>query len=488
MKDLNTAATLFNGILRPNFFGLLSSANKNGNFIMLWVIDDLYGDKLDANGIDREIIVNAVDDHLKRYKNLEIDDEETQAALEGETITQIKSTKDKARSFIRDLVDKGWLDEEILPDYTVTESRSDGFNAVFGALKNLVLEDIAMNEYSTPIIQIYNSLQNLDPQNRVQTIEMISSSRRQITKDLNSINSKIKRFINRALSNPKQSEKEMLEELLTRYVTLPAYRSFLNLIGENNVLKFVGQINIKIRKLWEEDREPYIRDLVKVKGYDISTPEAMNASFARAEKEIGDVLFGTIALFNDLSLTLRDLSKRNERYVTVSRAKLNFGINNAHDLSKDINNLLKMIKAKDKNGTFSYTDHFPITMTRYLSEDSIYSPRTYRGRLPSQVETNIREKNVDSVSRFELLAEKRGKYTKEQIIAFVEKSLAGRKEMLASQIQVENEDDAIKLVMIPVFSTKEHIPYRVQKLRGQTFEQGEYLIDEFKIVKRGKER
>lgn len=472
MVKLDQCLTLFGSLIPVNFFGILSGPNQVSNFVLLWEIDDFFGDSI--NGIEKDTLANHVDSFISSNKTIKI------AGNDPEHPDQVASpSRAKASSFVKDLIDRGWLEEE-QSGFKSFERRSDGFVNVFGALKNLVVGQDTQEEYSTSLLSIYNAVCLHETQNFVEIIEGIKKDREDLVKELKSIDSKVKRFIQKALNGKEKNDKELLDTLLDKYQSEPYVRALLHLNLQENPAKFRHDIISGLERFETFDLEDIVTAFVMAKRGNLE-----GDAYVKARNEyrviVLDILHATEETVDGLSSQVESIMKRNASYVTSTRQILTFRLNHGENINGMIDSTLRKIKAKDSRSSFDYTPFFPVPFFHQIDVDSIYKSRKMAAKAPKEVTRTKREINPLLLEEAKRLAEYQSKFTREAVESFVLVSLDGKESIRASEIKVTNDDDALRLLMVPVFGSQIDSLYSVSRpdetrFNGYLFNMNDFLI------------
>jgi hypothetical protein len=480
MSGINQGLSLFNEVLSPNFFGILTGANQARNFVLLWDLDDYFGDSI--NGVERSQIVQHVDDFLSANHMTEVGDEGDENSSFAQSEGQVSTSRVRASIFVKNLVDRGWLEEEQV-GFTSYERRSDGFVSVFGALKGLVLGQNSQEEYSTALISIYQTVSFHSPKTFVQTIEDIKTNREILVANLKSIDSKIKRFIHKALNGPEKDDKELLDTLLIKYQTQPYYRALVHLNLEENPSKFQASILEGLERMETTHLDAIVTAFVTTKEDNLQGEEYINAR-NKYQSFVLDILRKTEQTISTLSAQVDSIFERHSRYVTSTREILSFRLNHGKNISGLIDAALRKIKAMDEMGTFDYSKVFPVPYFHEIDSDSLYKSRKIAARAPKQVEMAIRTVDPTLAEEAKRLGEYQNKFTREAVELFILTSLGERSEMKASDIKVDNIDDALRLLMAPIFGSQLDSKYSVSPKSGSRFDSFGFNMDDYVISRK----
>ena len=208
---------LFN-IINSNFFGLLSGQNKAVNFLLLCETDRAFGSSLTM--LSRKKLVDVLGEYIRTYQIGNVGDigesPEHEFGIPEDTDPEDKgnSPREKAGAFVHSLEARGWLEREIDENFNPIVTRTGAFIAVFNALLGLLRDEDDPNEYSASLLSLYRNVENFDYQNATASLQAIQSDSAALSRSLLSINSRIKRFVGKAMGDNTLSEKQILHRLM----------------------------------------------------------------------------------------------------------------------------------------------------------------------------------------------------------------------------------------------------------------------------------
>jgi hypothetical protein len=482
MKKLNQSLSLFGDVIPPNFFGILSGVNQARNFVLLWELDDYFGDSID--GVNRDEIVQHVDSFISRNNMLDIG-AEAYAQAKGHEETVSSASRIRASLFVKDLIDRGWLEEEQI-GFSSLERRSDSFVAVFGALKGLVLGQDTQDEYSTALLNIYQIVSLHDSNTYVETIESIKKNREDLVAELKSIDSKIKRFINKALGGPEKGDKELLDNLVIKYRSQPYYRALIHLNEKENPYKLRFDILKGLERYETVDLEDIVTVFVKAKRGDLSGDDYSKARGEYREYVL-KILHDTERTIDTLGEQVEAISRRNGSYISSTKEILNFRLNHGKNINGLIDSILRQIKTIDTEEKFDYSKAFEVPFFHQVDTDSLYRSRKVAAKAPKQISVKRTVADSALIEEAKRLSEYQSKFTREAVEDFVIKSMGDKSSIRASEIKVKSIDDALRLLMVPVYGNTEDSAYSVAKPSGNRFNGFMFNMDDFIISRKEKQ-
>lgn len=463
-------------ILNPNFFGILSGKNKTTNVLLIFETKRIFSSSLT---IYKDQLVNSLGEFMKIMNIQEIDEiEDEELYFDDE---EEDNERGKASRFIKDLINRGWLEIDQDEQLNFIVSRTDGFIKITDALLQLINEDVAPNEYSSAVLNLYQTCKNFDYRNPTSTIETMDKTNKEIENNLLSINSKIKRFINRAMSDKNSSEKEILTKLTVDYQKLPSYIAFHNLLTRNNPDKYIETIFSCLDDL----RNPSVigtllEDYVIVKGLDINDVSSYN----KARKYFFEVFDNIEFTMNHIASSLNLISARNTTYVTSSKNRIRFRLNNEYDIKGAINSLLKIVKDYETPNEEDLYSEFNLYSYGQVDNKSLYKPRNLSKIAPKKVPLIVKTTNPTLQEKAKEFLKNKNMYSIEAINEFVRKNTINKSKAYIKEFKVENMEEFIKLMLVPVYSSSSMSIYSISKPINETIIINGFKMKNYSVIKK----
>ena len=185
-------ASIFD-VISPAFFSLLSSPNKETNFLLISKADQSFGKSIT---IDRRKLVDDLADFIRVMHISSVD--EAYSEEEPET-SEGQNPQTKANNFVRNLELKGWLDRDQDDDLNPIVQRTDAFITIYAAICELLENETNAKEFATPLLKLYRDLKNFDMANATASMQAVETDSKDLERALLSINSRIKRLVSKAM-------------------------------------------------------------------------------------------------------------------------------------------------------------------------------------------------------------------------------------------------------------------------------------------------
>lgn len=226
MRDIN----IFE-VVPENFFVPLSSPNKLMYMNIISLIYKLVQNGL-SYGIDKEILVDEIEDYLVGI-NYDLVNEEEE---------QLTSNREKAGSLIRKLIDCGWIYPETTNNYKQIINFQDYAVVILESFIKVVNKESL--EYQGNIISIYSMLYSNEKAGIV--IKHAFENTKGIIIGLKTLNANIKKYMDR-LTKQKTPE-EIMQEFFGNYTKEVIDKSYHRLKTSENVSKYRPKIIAKLNE------------------------------------------------------------------------------------------------------------------------------------------------------------------------------------------------------------------------------------------------
>ncbi|KAB8122021.1 MAG: hypothetical protein BGWL_c0720 [Candidatus Phytoplasma cynodontis] len=438
-------------IIPNNFFQLLTSTNKNIYVDCLLILEKLLN-QTEYSHIDKNVAIKALENYFNNKSDLILEDENYNKEV-------IINNRQKAFKIIYMLKKNGWLGEERINHSTINLNFFDYSLEMINFFKK-TLNDIK-KESIGDIYSIYSLLKFFLIEKNYATFHEVILKTQNLIIKLQILKANIYRFYHQLLNiSFKNNIKEILEQLLLDYKKNFFDYSYYSLKTNDNFFKYKRKINFfleKIQKNKEYNNFLYT-ELLKIN----------NISFSKASETINFEIENIKQNFMKIDKLIEIIDKKNEQYLQKACEKILF-FNNLRDNSKNILNFIIKIIFENK---IEYQKFFHFQYIRNLDKMSLYKPRFCKReinispliQINSKIEKNIKKKK-------DIFLNKDYFYNKQNINIFVEKILKTKNPLKASDINLENNKNITRLILIYLYShsTKEKNNYKIKRLNKKVY-------------------
>ncbi len=377
-----------------NFFSLLASPNKVVYFDCLVILFKAYEDA-SILGVEKKYIVELLTDHLDNVGEKLIDEDED----EEET----NDSQSRAYKVLRKLEYHGWIDIDVNNDYEELISFRDYAITVTEALMNIKVHDYGddggdffeetASEFKGYIYTIYSLLLNKETIEYGFLIDQVYKNTKYFMRELRKLDVRMKDFIKAIVDS--SEIKELMENLITYKVEL-FDKSYYRLKTSDNVNKYRLFIVNSLKEI--------VEDAAAVEA--ISLSHRYNNLFEKeaAIKAMKDI-YEIIDLFNSLDDFIGEIDKKNKTYLNSTIGKIQFLLNDEADISGKLNQILKYISDKNKQGRVNeaiknIAPLYSLNTLKGLNQNSLYTQRgVYKKFEPARLDTTAKTQ-IDINSTF----------------------------------------------------------------------------------------
>ncbi|MGL5066473.1 MAG: Wadjet anti-phage system protein JetA family protein [Sarcina sp.] len=437
-------------VVPEKFFVPLSSLNKS---LYIEVISLLYNSVQNglSYGIEKEIMVSAIEDFLEG-QNVEM-------ILEEEE--ECKNTREKANLVLRNLIQYGWIYSEVTINYkTIINFHDYSITMIETFLKLVNKESV---EYRGNIITIYTLLVSGEDRNAWITLRQVYENTKEIITSLKSLNSNIKKYMDNLTQ--KMKVEEILEDLFGKYTREVLDKSYHKLKTSENISRYRPKI---IEILYEKlGNEEFLNSAISVYIEDV---EAISSEDAK--EEISEMIVSIINAFNDIDDITNEIDIKNTKYIRASVTRAKFLLNNSKDMVGVLKDILEFTCSEYKKEELSLTADsidivsgiFSMYIQGYYDETSLYiSNEGKKSFKPSKVQT-IEINPEERKNKLEAFKKKQSeKYSPKKVNQLVEKLLGEKSMIEASEIEINNKEDYIKIIYISVYANNHFSKYKIKR-------------------------
>lgn len=452
-------------VIDEHFFVPLASPNK----LVYWeCICKLFAvmDYQLSFGVERDALV----EELQYYF------EQTQAAeLEGEDV-EGKSARDKANWMLRKLENYGWIDIETDKSYVQRINFKEYAVKVIRTL--LEIAEGKQIEYQGYIYTIYSLVRSKTDNPGIVLLSIVENTDMLIT-GLKNLSSSIKHYIDELTRY--KTPAEIMDVLFNDYIENIVDKAYHRLLTSDNVSKFRPEI---IERLESKSRsESYVdkasEELAGIR--EISKDEA--------EELVYHYIHQVIDAFQNMDEILSEINRKNTQYQRAAINRAKFYLIGGEDVRGQIKEILSGMNeainrdTMDLNGIYriGFMDELiRIYSSAVLDEKSFYTP--IEGKKVFEPEILLEEEPEQEFrnEKIRWMLEKLARVLNpEKVNKYVEKQLGDRREMLASELPLENTDDFVKIIYIRLYGQRKNMRYIIAV--KDMIKKGGYRFKDFTI-------
>lgn len=456
-------------IVPENFFGPLAAPGK----IIYWeCICRLFAvtSRQLSFGVERDILVEELKYYFESPMAADFPREEPEE-------TEGLSARDKANYMLRRLEGYGWIYTDV--DYSYVQRVNFRDYAIQIVRTLMSVSDERRTEYQGYIYTIYNLVRAGGSNPGLGLLQIVDNMDALIT-GLKSLNANIKRYIDELTRHSTVSE--ILNALLNDYYSNVVDKAYHRLITSDNVSKFRPEILEKLDS-WSRNQR-----FLNAASREIAQLQEIPEEDAR-EKVLG-YLHDLTDAFRRMDEILEEINKKNTRYQRAAINRARFLLSSSEDIRGQLKDILSCMNGKIQEKGLDYNAVYELEETDrlirlfawdYLDTDSLYSPTEGRKEFaPQPMPVIVADEAARSEKRRRMKEKLEQILTPEKISLYVAEQMAGRKEMLASELPLDKGDTFIRMIYIRLYGQRKAMGYRLE-LKAAVEKDG-FRFRDFKII------
>ena len=434
-------------IIDEHFFVPLASPNK----VVYWeCICKLFSvmDHQLSFGVERDVLVEELQYYFEASQATDIVGED----VEG------KSARDKANWMIRKLENYGWIDIETDKSYVQRVNFKEYAVKVIRTL--LEIAEGKQIEYQGYIYTIYSLVRGTTDNPGIVLLSIVENTDMLIT-GLKNLSSSIKHYIDELTKY--KTPAEIMSVLFNDYIENIVDKAYHRLLTSDNVSKFRPEI---IERLESKSRSKSYVDKASEELAGIR-----EISKDEAEELVYHYIHQVIDAFQNMDEILSEINRKNTQYQRAAINRAKFYLIGGEDVRGQIKEILSGMNEKinreemDLSGIYriEFMDELiRIYSSAVLDEKSLYTPIEGKKAFEPEMLLDTEPDQELRDEKMRRMLEKLARVINpEKVNHYVEKHLGDRREMLASELPLENTDDFVKMIYIRLYGQRKNMRYTI---------------------------
>lgn len=437
--------------MHPNFFNVLSSPNKRMYLDCIFIIYNSVDSIEESFQGDREYVVQRLIDYF--------DDVALEEFVDVSEEERAGTSRQKANYVINVLKNNGWIGEEELGDYKTSINLFDYSIKVINTLDDIM--HARQEEYTGEIFTIYSILKAFNLNEGIGVIEQAFLKTNDLIRKLKTLKANIYRYYYDVTRQQKKEDlQNILEKLLIEYKQNFFDQAYYNLKTKDSLPRYKRAILSEISKIYDDVD---LMDTLAKNVLDTKSIDNYNDAFDYIESKLRFIQDSFSALDN----LILDIDRKNEQYISATASKILFLTNHSDDIEGVFNRLFKVVVDMDEHD-FDYNEILNVSQIKNLDTESLYNQRRRRVDVDPD-EIYISDDIIDDEDRKRRVHQilRHSSYSKLEINKYVLNLLNGETELKASDLNIENQEDYIKLILIFLYSKSINMDYDIETLNNE---------------------
>ncbi len=426
------------------FFSLLASPNRHVYVDCIFIIYRAIDSIEDAFQGDRDFIVGKLIDYFDDHASDEFED------VEEEELAH--TSRQKANHVISVLKKHGWLGEEELGDYRTSLNLFDYSIRIIDLLEKIEIK--SQPEYTGEIFAVYSLLASFTIEEGIGVLEQAAIKTEDIMRKLKALKANIYRFYYDITKKHKREDLQaLLEKLLVEYKQNFFDSAYYNLKTTDSLSRYKRGILESVNNIINNEE---IMDMLAQSVMQIKHLEDYNDGYQYVEDQLRSISNN----FSALEYLILAIDRKNEQYVSAAASKILFFTNQSDDIEGIFNRLFRIILSK---ADVDYSMIFRLVQTKNLDTESLYNQRRARQEtVPDEI--NYDENMISEAFRNQKIKAllKNNIYGKKEIDRYVLSLLRESETVEAGSIQLDTQEDFVKLILIFLYSKSVGMHYNIE--------------------------
>lgn len=391
--------------------------------------------------------------------------ENTQQEIEDEQNNHL-SASESASYLLRRFRDCGWIEEELGENYQYFIHLQDYAVEIIKTLSTLNRNYSV--EYSGYISLICDALKNFKVEKGAITLEQIYHNTEELFRKLSSLNTNIKRYIQRLLDEKLKNDlTAIMNQLLDEFQTKIVDRAYYNLATKDHPEKYKGVILNKLDALYDDYDvlNMIARQYMELK--DIDFTEAMNIIMTQ--------LNFVMERFESIGEIMEEIDKKHAKYVSSAVSRILYLLDVHEDVEGKLNRLITAVNDDVVNSE----DLFDLSSVNFVSDNSLFTARTANYKIENQSVEYI-ELDDSIIQYYQEKYKNDQRFSKKAICKYVDNLIGESQKKQASDLLIESADDFTYLILMYMYGYSKNVDFVIEELDEVIINKG-YRFRNFEV-------
>lgn len=391
--------------------------------------------------------------------------ENTQQEIEDEQNNHL-SASESASYLLRRFRDCGWIEEELGENYQYFIHLQDYAVEIIKTLSTLNRNYNV--EYSGYISLICDALKNFKVEKGAITLEQIYHNTEELFRKLSSLNTNIKRYIQRLLDEKLKNDlTAIMNQLLDEFQTKIVDRAYYNLATKDHPEKYKGVILNKLDELYDdyEALDTIARQYMELK--DINFTEAMDVIMTQ--------LHFVMERFESIGEIMEEIDKKHAKYVSSAVSRILYLLDVHEDIEGKLNRLITAVN----NDVVNSDSLFDLSSVYFVNDNSLFTARTANYKIENQSVEYV-ELDDSIIQYYQQKYKNDQRFSKKSICKYVDDLIGENQKKQASDLLIESADDFTYLILMYMYGYSKNVDFVIEELDDVIINNG-YRFRNFEV-------
>ena len=438
-------------VINTKLFSPLASKDKRTNYELLMHLYELFCKGEARPYIPKEEVVSSLASYIKHNHFDEIcDDEDADIAY--------KTAREKATLKVRQFKKAGYLVEDTTDGFETNLSIDGDCILLLERFEEVAKRGKGQMEYTGYVYAVYSMCMQFDFSNfsnSYQMLQQVEERTRALMNGLQGLNSKIRRYIENLMTNPKLSPRQIYQIVLVEYQNDVLFTLFNNIKSKDNPDRYSDFI-LDTMKRFADSCIPEIRQNMMETTND---NDYSSAHIAEVDARVLKMIEYVIHSFNWMQGLLEYIDRNNNRYLNTAKGKLNFILNEEQNVEGRLLQALRGLKHVPED--YDYDELIKIRRAENIDDKSSFAPRFIKEKVTSVAfESPELTPEELALGQATIFAEDRFSRSRveERALAY----LGNRDCIQLKDMHLETFDDLLFIFLMQVYSETNGLRYEVE--------------------------
>ena len=438
-------------ITGEKFFAPLASRNRHIYMNVILYLHKVINELFEGNENNKVKIVEMLAEYLEDLAYIKIYSEDSNEEIES------KDSIFKAQFLINRLEDCGWIVEESIGNGIVALDFNDYSYSFIKVINELI--DNYKPQYTSYIRAIKTTIKSFN-YNKIEDLEIIDYNLSNFVVALRQLRSNIQRYYKNITKSKDQIDLvSLLDEFTGEYKEYFFDSAYLNLKIKDNVDSEIPKII--------DDLESTFSKFLQMEKLVNSKVDGKEFDYDKASLYVHDMVKRIMSNIKTIPSIIEMIDTKNEKYVNRTVSVIIHLINRGEDIEGILHRLIDYVK--DDKVSNDLVDFFEM---KHYSFAGLAKPKKYNPPAkPEMIPLDLTVSENAILETFDIFKSDK-KYNVTSVNDYVLEFIGSRKNILASDLELDSTHEFIMLVCIIMYSKLPEVSYQIELLNNKTSKNG----------------